>query len=657
MKHFTLNKVTSRFIRALVSLIFSCMVITYVPAATYYISNSGNNSNSGTSTSSAWQTISKVNSWTFSPGDQILFQGGQTFYGNITINQGGTQNNLIKVGSYGIGRAYIDAGSGTGVYILNKGGVWIDNLVIYGYWDSWNQTGNTGYGVHFFTNNGNATKHSDIFVSYCDISGFKNSGIDFSAWPSDNSQSGYNNVNIWGNTVHDNGDAGISSFGYYPAPSGSTSYAHTDVYVGWNTTYNNLGIKNKGNNSGNGIVLGDVNEALIENNVAYNNGWYSNFSGGGPVGIWCWDANNVTIQKNESHHNGTGAGTPDGGGFDLDGAVTNSVLQYNYSHDNWGAGYLLYEFGVPRGNNKNNTVRYNISQNDGGNPDYTGLYIGGNCTNNNLYNNSIFTSQGSPVYVGGGNTNNFINNIFHTTASSNYALRIHTWYCWFFNNNYYFGNNGFQIYYNGTTYYSLSNFRSSTSQEVMNGVNYGYNVNPSFSSAGNGGNINSGDPSSLTNYKLNSGSPMINAGYNISGWYGGVGSRDFNGIGIPYNNAYDIGACEYNGSSPSGRQRQPDVEIEPLAELREEASSPFPNPFVAEVFIPVTLDRDGNTQLEITSTTGQRIRGISFGMLKQGHHLLRWDGLDENQSGISAGIYVYKISVNGIATTGKLIKR
>lgn len=628
-----------------------CGMIIQGHAATYYVNNSGNDMNNGTSTVSAWQTIDKVNTSTFLPGDQILFQGGQTFFGNITINQGGTSANMIKIGSYGVGRAYIDAGSGTGIYIYNQGGVWVDSLIIFGAWDGLTQTGNNGSGVLFFTDSEGATKHNDISVSNCDISGFKNSGIIFSAWPADNSQSGYSHVNIEGNTVHDNGDAGISSFGYYPAPVGSTDYAHTDIYVGSNTTYNNLGIKDKGNNSGNGIVLGDVDDALIEKNVAYNNGWYSNFSGGGPVGIWCWDANEVTIQHNESHHNGTGAGTPDGGGFDLDGAVTNSIMQYNYSHDNWGAGYLLFEFGVPRGNNNNNTIRYNISQNDGGNPDYTGLYLGGNCTNNNFYNNSIFTSQGSPVYVGGGNTNNFINNIFYTTATTNYALRLHTWYCWFFNNNYYFGTNGFQIYHNGTTYYSLADFRSGTNQEILEGVPYGYTEDPSFTSAGNGGTINSGDPSTLTSYRLNAGSPMIDAGYDISSWYtGGMGNRDFSGITIPYQEAYDLGACEY---------RVPDVVgAEDLwLSTEEENFTPYPNPFVSEIFIPVTLKKSGVVQLEITNTTGKRICRLSVGQLTSGHHLIRWDGLDENQSAVKAGIYLYKISVGGIIAQGKLVKR
>ena len=55
----------------------------------------------------------------------------------------------------------------------------------------------------------------------------------------------------------------------------------------------------------------------------------------------------------------------DGGGFDLDGGVTDSTLQFNKSYGNDGAGYGLYNYdraGLPWGNN---VVRYNASYGDG----------------------------------------------------------------------------------------------------------------------------------------------------------------------------------------------------------------------------------------------------------------------------------------------------
>ena len=60
------------------------------------------------------------------------------------------------------------------------------------------------------------------------------------------------------------------------------------------------------------------------------------------MGIWTYNSNDVLIQYNESYDNK--AGHIDGDGFDLDGGTTNSILQYNYSHDNDGAGILEAQF-------------------------------------------------------------------------------------------------------------------------------------------------------------------------------------------------------------------------------------------------------------------------------------------------------------------------
>lgn len=60
--------------------------------------------------------------------------------------------------------------------------------------------------------------------------------------------------------------------------------------------------------------------------------------------------------------------------FDFDGGMTNSVLQYNYSHDSFGAGYLIcQQFGAPEF--ANNVVRHNIGQGDGLLAHHSGIYV------------------------------------------------------------------------------------------------------------------------------------------------------------------------------------------------------------------------------------------------------------------------------------------
>ncbi len=74
-------------------------------ATNYYISNSGSDAASGTSTGTAWASITKLNaSWaSINAGDNILFQRGGTFYGSINVGSSGTIGNVITFADYGAG--------------------------------------------------------------------------------------------------------------------------------------------------------------------------------------------------------------------------------------------------------------------------------------------------------------------------------------------------------------------------------------------------------------------------------------------------------------------------------------------------------------------------------------------------------------------------
>ncbi len=71
--------------------------------AIYYVSTSGSDTNNGTTTGTSWQTLAKVNATTFAPGDQILFNRGDTFYGTLSIKGFGAAGSPITFGAYGTG--------------------------------------------------------------------------------------------------------------------------------------------------------------------------------------------------------------------------------------------------------------------------------------------------------------------------------------------------------------------------------------------------------------------------------------------------------------------------------------------------------------------------------------------------------------------------
>ena len=358
----------------------------------YYVSLFGDDSNVGTSKASAWQSIARVNATPLLPGDSVLFQANQTFLGNLYLTTKNTDrvDKPITISSYGSGRATIDAGAGAGFIAKNMGRVHLRELNFVGAGVS----ENANSGVLFLNTLPNGVKLGDIRMHCVDVSGFHDSGISFVSEPTDRSWIGYCDVKITYTTSHDNGDAGIRCIGAWN-PEGD-GYAHADFYVGNCSVYRNAGIPGKGSHSGNGIVLGQVDGALIERCRAYENGSLNDCEGGGPVGIWVWDANRVVIQFNESHHNRTGS-SKDGGGFDLDGGVRNSIVQYNYSHDNDGPGYLLAQFSGARAF-YGNVVRYNTSVNDGRKNCYGGIHLwstaaNGGITDTTFHANTIFTTH------------------------------------------------------------------------------------------------------------------------------------------------------------------------------------------------------------------------------------------------------------------------
>ncbi len=96
----------------------------------YYISPSGSDTNSGTSTSSPWRTLGKVNSTVLNPGEAVLFQGGQTFSGVLTPRGSGNSSNSTLYSSYGTGKATITGNKPMQLTAIHH--VTISNLIIDG---------------------------------------------------------------------------------------------------------------------------------------------------------------------------------------------------------------------------------------------------------------------------------------------------------------------------------------------------------------------------------------------------------------------------------------------------------------------------------------------------------------------------------------------
>ncbi len=517
---------------------------------TYYVSPTGNNNNAGTSPAKAWKTIAKVNGKAFNAGDRILFKGGAVFNGNLAFNalDKGSPSAPIVVGSYGTGRATISAGAGTAISLYNTAGFEIRSLHVVGS----GRTLNTGSGVSVYADLAGGVKLPYIRVDSVEANGFGQYGIVMGSW---NGTTGYTDVRVTNASSHDNALAGVATYAQLP-------YAHQNVYFGHLLAYNNSGVATLTTNSGSGILMGGVLGGTIERSVAHGNGWLCT-AAGGPVGIWTYDSDGIVIQYNESYDNRTG-GPADGGGFDLDQNVRRSTVQYNYSHGNDGPGFLLAH--APNNtSHADNTVRYNVSENDGRKNSAAAIVIYGRTIRAELYNNTVYvapSASGTPSAVAVHNVTivnqdvqqvHFRNNVFYvagglrllwvSTDQLNGAVDLR-----FEGNDYYAGGAAPNLLWGSTTYAGLTGWRSATGQELLGGVGVGSQLDPALLSPGAGGTIGNADLlANLTAYRLQAGSPVINRALDLPALFGiSVGASDFYGDALPSGTGYDVGSYEWH---------------------------------------------------------------------------------------------------------------
>jgi hypothetical protein len=508
--------------------------------SSYYVSLQGNDSNPGTSPTEAWKTIDRVNAGTYQPGDSILFQGGQTFHGDLFLTpaQGqGTAAAPITISSYGTGQAILRPidNNHDGIFLYNVGGFNITNLTL-------RATASQMYGIYIYNDQPSGPVLPEVTVDHVQVSGYY-TGI----WIYGKANvPGYGAVSVTYCQLHDNAYAGLWLLG-------TNSYVFQNVYIGHVSAYHNPGIS--GQNSGYGIIVGFCNGATVERCELYDNGQLggdNNTGAGG--GLMAYDSTNVVFQYNEAHHNHSApAVTTDGDGIDFDWGVTNSIMQYNYTHDNDGAGLLLC--GCVAGTlNDGNVLRYNISENDARKNALGAIEVAATVSHTEIFNNTVFMTNvgvaGSAAFAAPYGTLTAVhirNNIFQTSGGEPLVVAISGQTDFLFQgNDYWSASAPFIIDYGGVTYASLKSWRA-TGQETLNSHNVGLQRLPGLTAPGHGGTIGNADQlSSLTAYQLKSTSPLIDQGLNLAALFGiDIGPVDFYGHPLPEGDStFSLGADE-----------------------------------------------------------------------------------------------------------------
>lgn len=375
----------------------------------YVDSKTGNDRYSGSTPKEAWKTIQRISQQKLKAGDKIYLSGKIHFQGSLRLtNLEGTKELPVVITSYGKGQAVIESGDSLALLAQNCKYLKIKNIQVSG---SGRLNGNTTNGIELLN------------CTFSEIDSVKANGFLFSGIR----VTGGSDIRITNSYAYDNGFCGINveSGAKETGSDGSAYKTMNHLYIGHCIAENNPGCPAiKDNHSGNGILIGGVTNGIIEYCEAMNNGWDMPRDGNGPVGIWAYMSDSITIQHCYAHHNKTSSKGKDGGGFDFDGGMRYSVMQYNLSAFNEGAGYGIFQYGGA-GEWKDNIVRFNISYNDGSKNGQCGILVWCDpsavpMTGFHAYNNTIINKFSYGIGFEPGAYKNFLfeNNIILITSAT-----------------------------------------------------------------------------------------------------------------------------------------------------------------------------------------------------------------------------------------------
>ena len=507
---------------ALVALVCSSQLAAREGAVgtTYYVdSKSGDDGLTGSSVATAWRSLDRVNATVFHPGDHILLKSGSTWTGQLWPKGSGTAEHPIVVDKYGRDTKPTINGSGLAedTVLLKNQEYWeIRNLEI----TNTGATSGTRRGVHLVAENSGELHH--LYVQNLDIHDVNgtdkdkvNGGIHYSAI-GDSKPSRFIDLRIEENHISHVDRSGI--FGW------STHWMRSKWYPSLGVVIRNNVLDDIG---GDGIVNVATDGAVLEYNVVSR---ANQRSEGYNVGIWPWSADNTVVQFNEVY--GT-HGQRDAEGFDSDWNSRNTIIQYNYSHDNDGGFLLICNEGSqdPKesAGNTGTIVRYNISQND----HHRSIKLSGPVKNTLIYGNTIYVGKGENVdlvlhtdWTGWASDTYFYNNIFYVEGTG----RLFS---------YGVSGNPDGSYATapgpGKSTNNVFDFNVYYGVEAPNDA-HGLTSNPLLENAGHAGV----GRHTLSGYWLRPGSPAIDSGRMIEN----SGGRDFLGTTVPQCGGVDRGAIE-----------------------------------------------------------------------------------------------------------------
>jgi len=436
------------------TLISSCLLIQSTYAENYYVHPDGDDNAIGTSESTAFKSLDRINQLTLQPDDTVYLFAGATFSGTLKLaDVSGNESRPITITSYGSSsqRAIIDGKNElAGIEVKNSSYLTISNIEIHAdggdkkkhRTDRSNGGEAMRVGVLIYVQEIYGQQLGHITLDNLKVHDIYHYDVGEIDRGSDVNTNNGTQAYGWGIRVYNRFNGDITKLTNITIKNSEIyDVAHTGIKINSSTANHNKHIKavtltdnHLHDIGGPGIQFSGVDGSYVANNDINRTGSSSDDrKWGRGSGMWTWSTNDVLIEHNQFKN---AQGPADSAGFHIDFNCTNIIAQYNLSMNNEGG------FVEILGNNENNSYRYNVSINDGrrikgstdnpyGKASHDGKilwfsgYVGRNNdqiapVNNYIYNNTIYVSEHVAQLATHNETNGAViaNNIFYFKKGS-----------------------------------------------------------------------------------------------------------------------------------------------------------------------------------------------------------------------------------------------
>ncbi len=387
-------------------------------AVDYHVDcRAGDDARDGRSPETAWRSVARVNATRFQPGDSILLRRGTRCTGTLWPKGSGEPGKPIRLAAYGDGPLpIVDAAGGEAAVKLFDQQHWHVETI--------EATGGSPYGV-LISGSKDVLRHFRIRnVVVHGVGGeVKNKASGLLVVAAGGGGQTFEDVVIDGVTAYDTTQwAGILVHGAAWEDKGLRA-RHVTIR---NSIVHDV--------HGDGIVLFQVEDGLIEKSAAWRTGLQPVETIGTPNGIWTWRCRRCTVEWTE----GFFVDSPgvDGGIYDIDWGNDDNVVQHNFGHD--AMGYCASVFGASGETTTNSVVRHNVCVNNGRSPKlarrqgdlFISTWEGGKLDGVRIHNNTFYWNPPIDVPVvqmdhadfTGSRPNVFEGNLIHSAVPS----MIHT---------------------------------------------------------------------------------------------------------------------------------------------------------------------------------------------------------------------------------------